>query len=565
MNEFLINPFDNNHFIGYVSFVSPGLVKVHFPSSILLKMFNYGGEQNSPGMVGSYVAIEGDNFGFLGKIMEVSLPEKERLELNENSFHTEEFHPIGQVEILLCFDFYNRQVKKGINQLPTVGAKVFICSGQTFADFFKNVGVKENEKNIPALFNMGKLNLDNVTEVKVSSQSIFARHCAVIGTTGGGKSYTIARIIEEFLNHNGKAILIDASGEYNKFDNNLTIQTSTITLDSFFHFSNLTIGDYFILLRPSAQSQKPKLLEAMKSLKLIRCLDENEMKTVKVDNGVLIKEKMSDAIKNNFKQLCEKYVATIESIDANFDIEKLSSQIEAECINTYGNKDDKTLEFCSSLIIRINGLLSNENFKKVLGFNKDKTDVLELRNQIENFINDPEKKLLRINLEYVYGEFQLREILVNALGKYLLEKARKKSFKEKPLVLFLDEAHQFLNKSVKDEFFDFVSLDSFDLIAKECRKYGLFLVLATQMPRDIPLGTLSQLGTFIVHRLINDRDKEVVANACQEANKSVLSFLPILSEGEAIIMGVDIPMPIIIKINKPAFEPDSETPIAVRN
>ena len=45
-------------------------------------------------------------------------------------------------------------------------------------------------------------------------------------------------------------------------------------------------------------------------------------------------------------------------------------------------------------------------------------------------------------------------------------------------------------------------LDSFDQIAKECRKHGLFLCLATQMPRDIPQGTLSQMGTFIVHRLI---------------------------------------------------------------
>lgn len=51
-------------------------------------------------------------------------------------------------------------------------------------------------------------------------------------------------------------------------------------------------------------------------------------------------------------------------------------------------------------------------------------------------------------------------------------------------------------------------LDSFDQIAKECRKHGLFLCLATQMPRDIPQGTLSQMGTFIVHRLINPFDKD---------------------------------------------------------
>lgn len=81
--------------------------------------------------------------------------------------------------------------------------------------------------------------------------------------------------------------------------------------------------------------------------------------------------------------------------------------------------------------------------------------------------------------------------------------ARNNQFKEQPIVLFLDEAHQFLNKSVVDNYFASSSLSAFDQIAKECRKYGLFLCLATQMPRDIPIGTLSQIGTFIIHRLIN--------------------------------------------------------------
>ncbi len=106
-------------------------------------------------------------------------------------------------------------------------------------------------------------------------------------------------------------------------------------------------------------------------------------------------------------------------------------------------------------------------------------------------------------------------------------------------------------------------LDAFDQIAKECRKYGLFLCLSTQMPRDIPIGTLSQMGTFIVHRLINHFDKEAIANACSSANRNILSFLPILGEGEAILTGVDFLMPLSIKINPPEQEPDSRTPLFI--
>ncbi len=118
----------------------------------------------------------------------------------------------------------------------------------------------------------------------------------------------------------------------------------------------------------------------------------------------------------------------------------------------------------------------------------------------------------------------------------------------------------FLNKKIKDEYSIEVDLDAFERIAKECRKFGLFLVLSTQMPRDIPRGVLSQMGTFIVHRLINQQDREAIEYACSEANKCALSFLPILSAGEAMLTGVDFPMPIILKINQPKDKPDSETP-----
>ncbi len=158
-------------------------------------------------------------------------------------------------------------------------------------------------------------------------------------------------------------------------------------------------------------------------------------------------------------------------------------------------------------------------------------------------------------------DFQVREILANAIGKFLLNKARKKDFKDTPIVLLIDEAHQFINKEIRDDYLDAKPLDSFDSIAKECRKHGLFLCIATQMPRDIPHGTLSQMGTFIVHRLINHNDKEAISNACSSANKNTLEFLPILGEGEAILTGVDFPMPIIMKFDKPENEPNSKTPI----
>jgi len=75
------NPFNHNYFIGYVNHVSPQYIKVHFPSSVLLNKFIFSGEEFNGGLVGNFVTIEGENYGFIGKILELDLPEKERLAL----------------------------------------------------------------------------------------------------------------------------------------------------------------------------------------------------------------------------------------------------------------------------------------------------------------------------------------------------------------------------------------------------------------------------------------------------------------------------------------------------
>lgn len=581
------NPFEHDYFVGYINNVTPQFVQVHFPSSVLLKSFTHKGEKLNGGLVGNFVVIEGQQYGFLGKILELSLPEKERIELSEKSFNNKDFHPTGKIEILLSFDLFEPQkIDKGLNSLPSIGAKVFVCSSEFIKRYFRGFGVKEEDKGNAPIIELGCLTYDKSAKVELSQQAIFGRHCAVVGTTGGGKSYTVSKLIEGLVFNSGKAILIDATGEYFKHDSeSYSVESSILSSKSFFHYSNLTIGDLFVLLRPAGQVQAPKLMEAIKSLKVLKILNDkqdndfikkadedtfsikisdNKYEDIKISDGTVLKR---GQLMKPFNKVYNKYIHEIEGLDSDFDIKALSVQIVNECIwdvdrnnsGKWGDRNDTHLNNCISLILRINNLINNPRFDKIFGFNRQKTDNNELISQISNFLTQG-KSLLRIGFEDVGFDFQAREILANAIGKNLLEAARNGKFKKSPLVLFVDEAHQYLNKEVKDEYFELTKLNSFDSIAKECRKYGLFLCLATQMPRDIPTGTLSQIGTFIVHRLINHFDKESIANASSSANKSSLDFLPVLGAGEAILMGVDFPMPVMMKIDKPQIEPDSSTP-----
>ena len=583
------NPFNHSHFIGYINQVLPQYVKVHFPSSVLMKSFTFYGEELKGGLVGNYVVIEGEKYGFLGKILELSLPEKERLELSEKSFSTKDFHPTGKIEILLSFELFNPiKIDKGLNSLPMIGSKVFICSSEFIKGYFKNFGVKDGYFGTPPTINLGHLTYDKSTVVELSQQALFGRHCAIVGTTGGGKSYTVSRLLEGIIENKNKAIIIDPTGEYSNFDN-LDAKTSApliLSTDSFFHYSNLTVADLFVLLKPSGQVQAPKLMEAIKSLKALRILEENidddfiiksdentfSIKiTAEIREVIIIRDgtifKAGQLIRP-FNRVYSRFINQIEGLSSNFNIEKLAHQIAKECINDvdfnnhhrWGLQNNNHATNCISLILRINNLVNNLEFNKVFGFDKQKNDDGELITGINSFI-ESDLNLLRISFESVSFDFQAREILANAVGKFLLDLARREKFKAKPLVLFIDEAHQYLNKKVKDEYFESTDLSAFDSIAKECRKYGLFLCLATQMPRDIPNGTLSQIGTFIAHRLINYQDKEAIANACSSANRETLAFLPVLGSGEAILMGVDFPMPVMLKIESPQIKPNSETPL----
>lgn len=572
MSNQKINPFKHEYFLGYINQVLPQFVKVHFPSSVLLNGFTHFGKEFNGGLVGSFVVIEGDKCGFLGRITELSLPESERLSLNEKAFQTSDFHPTGKIEILLSFDLYNPfDVKKGLTAYPNIGAKVFVSSGELVQEYMSRFGVRSGE--LANTISIGSLVSSPETKVKINLQSIFGRHCAVVGTTGGGKSYTVSKLIESLTATGNKAILIDATGEYSNYANQAYCTSKILGDDCFFHYRNLSVSDLFVLLKPSGQVQQPILLEAIQTLKIVEIATKNNKLPVAVKDGVYIKIKKE---KKPYVDLYNEYANEIEKEYAEFNILNLAQQLRRECVydsdkfgedlTHWGDIDKRKWDNSTSLFLRTETLIQSTHFKSIFGFDKTGNEETELVKILDTFFNCPDKKILRIGFDNVGFDFQAREILANAIGKYMLNKARKGDFnpsnnnKNKPVVLLIDEAHQFLNKKVKDEYFESVNLDAFDSIVKECRKHGLFLCIATQMPRDIPSGTLSQMGTFTVHRLINYNDKEAVSNACSTANKSTLDFLPILGEGEAILTGVDFPMPIIMKFDEPIIKPDSSTP-----
>jgi DNA helicase HerA-like ATPase len=548
-----MTPFSHNYFLGYINEVTPQYVKIHFPSSNLLDKFLHEGTHYAGGNVGNFVVIEGEEYGFLARVIELNLPNSERIAINEKAIHHDdtEFHPSGKAELLLSFSVYNpEKTEKTVSKYPSIGAKVYSCSDEQIETYVEEFGKKENElDNVYA--EIGTLT-SNDAKCNVSLNALFGRHCAVVGTTGGGKSWTVAKLIESVTKKtNNKVILIDATGEYKK----LTNHSVTFGLDTAFPFKYLTNTDFCFLFQEHSPNTVSALCEAIHSLKLI--------KLGVIEDGIKIgknADKVISDVRNHIHRFHE----------CDFKIADLASQVANECVkgkmsggrNIY-EEDNFKLGYCSHLISRINLLLNNHVVCSAIGIYDDLIDETpkDIISVINEFItNEPNEQILRINFEKLSYDFAIRELIVDFIASFLLKKSRDGLFSVSPTILCIDEAHQFLNKRINAEDDSSFYLQNIDLIAKECRKYGLFLCLATQMPRDIPIGTLSQMGTFIVHRLINEQDKKAIENAASSANRSALSFLPILGEGEALLVGVDFPMPLLVKINAPDKKPESNTP-----
>ncbi len=557
-------PFDPQLLIGTVTEVGPTSAKTNLPHAASPEAQWHHGQRQGRGEIGDFVVIEVGDSAVFGRIVGIRLPEKERLSVEPELGRTRDAHPVGTVQLLSTVALHNGQVTGGISRYPRLGSRIY-SAHSSFVQWIAEATSRTGSEATPISLDLGSLPSAEATPVQLTPERLFGRHCAVLGATGGGKSWTVARLIEQASRFSSKLIVLDATGEFHTLSGSIRhvhigggppVPASSEELC--FPHNQLTENDLFALFKPSIQSQAPKLRQAMKSLRLVK------LEPSLASSGLCLKVQR---LKKPILDAQQKHAKKLEHPHADFDVSKLPEQILEECVwpsggtqgapdhQKWGAYQENEKGFCITLITRLEDMLSSPELAPVLR----PALMTPVSDVINEFIFGNDHRILRISLKYLSFAHSTREVVANAIGRLLLNLARDHKLKDSPLLVFLDEAHQFLDKSLGDEANRY-PLDSFDLIAKEGRKYSLNICIATQRPRDIPDAVLSQMGTLIVHRLINDRDREVVERASGEIDRSAAAFLPTLAPGQAVIIGVDFPIPLTIQVSKPGAEPDSKGP-----
>lgn len=555
-------------FLGVAASITARAVGVNLSEAGRPSGAHFSGGRYGRGEVGEFVLIEGQQSLILGRISEIKVREPERRGITRDFAGNTDLDALGQIQLLGCVATDSLRVTAGVDAYPRLGDRIYAAPHRFIALLPQLMEVGGAESPSVSL-ELGTIDTAHESVVSVMPERLFGRHCAILGATGGGKSWTTARIIEECLRHRSKLILIDATGEYRDFQGEYVthlhlgnpVATATGSIASSLPPTAFLESDFLALFEPAGKVQGPKLRAAIRSLRLANLKPELAPK------GFIEKINQSKTAIEAAEQ--ESGIASLlDDPSQAFDVNQLVAQIEQECVYPEGflprpqqGKDptkwggeDGNFSHCLSLVARINGVLTSPAFSCVFKA-EQKPSVSEA---ISAFTRD-DKRLLRICLSGVAYEYRAREIIANVIGRLLLGKARNGDFKERPLVVMVDEAHNFLGRHLGSDDYQ-AKLDAFEIIAKEGRKYGLTVCLASQRPRDITEGVLSQMGTLIVHRLTNERDREVVERACGEIDRAASAFLPNLRPGEAAIIGTDFPIPMTIQIKEPDTKPLSDGP-----
>lgn len=452
---------------------------------------------------------------------------------------------------------------RGIERHPRVGDAAYSASADVLASL---IAEERASHPSPPMLQMGELSANEQVLVRLDATRLFGRHLAVLGSTGSGKSWTLAHLTEEVARVSGKLLLLDATGEFHTLGDVArhvavgpeTDKPAGCTLAGLPHFA-MSESNFYALVRPSAAAQMPRLREAIRSLRLAAALGtEHDL----VDEEGCIKK--AGHSRADFFAARKEHIKVVEASGSPFDIALLPHQLQHECIfdndrddeSKFGGRANNDLSYCTTLIARLYDILETPAVMDVLNPDPEVQPVFDVINDWLLTENEP---VLRLSLRSLPFSHHLREIVVDAIGRHLLELARDRLFAERPLLVAIDEAHQFFGRTVGDEVMS-VQLEQFESIAKEGRKYGLTLCMATQRPADLPAGVLSQAGMLLVHRLGDGRDRDYIERASSELDRSATQLLPALVPGEALFVGVDFPVPVAVKVPRPLHEPESEGP-----
>lgn len=250
-----------------------------------------------------------------------------------------------------------------------------------------------------------------------------------------------------------------------------------------------------------------------------------------------------------------------EDAPSPFDVGQLADHVDALSADAPGNPN--VANFIATLTLRIRSMLADRQLAQVIA----PENPPSLENWLSNLLGENTKgrQVAIIDLSLIPSE--TTHIIIAVLARLVFEASQRyrkwhAEGKALPTVLVLEEAHTFVRGGSTREDASIVSAsrlcrEAFERIAREGRKFGLGLVLSSQRPSELSATVLAQCNTFLLHRIVNDSDQDLVARLIPDSVAGLLKELPSLPSRQAILLGWAAPIPVLVDIDE---LPDRQRP-----
>jgi hypothetical protein len=255
---------------------------------------------------------------------------------------------------------------------------------------------------------------------------------------------------------------------------------------------------------------------------------------------------------------------TNEDAPLYFDVNTLAEHLDRVATEQGGN----LAGFISTLGLRIRGMLADQRLGAVIG----RDPPTAFADWLKDYVGDSgasNGQIAVVDLSLVPSEIVhivvsvLARLIFESLQRYRRDHAHGKTL---PTVLVLEEAHAFIRRGKDDDgpasSPTQLCREVFERIAREGRKFGLGLVLSSQRPSELSPTVLAQCNTFLLHRMVNDADQNLVARLVPDNVGGLLRELPSLPSRQAVLLGWAAPIPVLVDIDElaDAQRPQSADP-----
>lgn len=435
---------------------------------------------------------------------------------------------------------------RSLMQIPDIDAQAFVLVGNDL-EAFMNILVSVS--NTDTSLELGSYVIDERAKAFLDGNKFFQRHAALVGSTGTGKSWTVASILERAAKlPSSNLIVFDLHGEYKSLS-------------------------YAKQLRIPGPEELGESSDELLYLPYW-LLNADEMQSLFIDSSGFnaqnqvskFNESVLEAKKDTLNRLDKQSVLatfTLDSpipFDINGVVDNLNFLNEEMVPGTRAEKKGPFNGSFDRLLARLQGKLDDRRYGFLFQAPEIENSYEALANLVSKLMSfEKNKEQIKV-IDFSEVPADILPVMVGLVGRLIYQiQFWTDQAKRHPIAMVCDEAHLYLPKKEGKNPVEIRAIESFEKIAKEGRKYGVALFIVSQRPSDVSTTILSQCSNVISLRLTNTEDQSTVKKMLPDSLDSLLDILPIMDIGEALVVGDAVLLPSRIKITPPKEPPLSET------